>query len=98
MKQLLLFSTLGCHLCEHAKALVYPIADGFNYRLKEIDIADSDDLMARFGVKIPVLALWETTEENPSLATESDYSKMAEEIKILCWPFDADQVKALVLD
>ncbi len=55
MKTLKLYSTLGCHLCEHAKAIVLPIAKANNYELIEIDIADSEELMTKYALTIPVL-------------------------------------------
>ncbi|GAB1263192.1 hypothetical protein NBRC116493_27160 [Aurantivibrio infirmus] len=55
MKTLKLYSTLGCHLCEHAKTIVLPIAEENNFELIEIDIADSEELMAKYQYTIPVL-------------------------------------------
>lgn len=51
-----LYSTLGCHLCDQAKAVLWPLLAHYGYRLQEIDIADSDDLIEKYGVRIPVLA------------------------------------------
>jgi hypothetical protein len=50
-----LYSTAGCHLCEQAKIIIWPFLLQYQYRLKEIDIADEDVLMAKYGVTIPVL-------------------------------------------
>ena len=55
MKQLILYSTVGCHLCEQALALIEPVV-GSQYQIIEIDISDSDDLMTRYGIRIPVFA------------------------------------------
>lgn len=63
MKTLVLYSTLGCHLCEHAKALILPLLEDGDYRLEEVDIADSEDLMERYRVTIPVLRNSATGEE-----------------------------------
>ncbi len=52
-KQLILFSTAHCHLCEMAQALVLQATSEID--LTVIDIADNDDLLADFGVRIPVL-------------------------------------------
>lgn len=51
-----LYSTLGCHLCEQAKIILWPLLLQYQNRLVEIDIAESDDLMATYGARIPVLA------------------------------------------
>lgn len=55
MRHLILYSTLGCHLCEQAKALVEPILVTYEVPLTELDIADSDELIDTYGVRIPVL-------------------------------------------
>tara|TARA_B110000014_G_C19567683_1_gene302573 strand:- start:10 stop:243 length:234 start_codon:yes stop_codon:yes gene_type:complete len=55
MKQLTLYSTVGCHLCEQALELIEPLLDS-QYQVVEVDISDSDDLIARYGIRIPVVA------------------------------------------
>lgn len=56
VKTCLLYSTSGCHLCELAKDILWPLLDEFAVVMKEVDIADSDELIERYGVRIPVLA------------------------------------------
>jgi hypothetical protein len=55
--ELELYSTLGCHLCEQAEALLQAVVPHSNrpWRCYVVDIADDDDLLARYGVRIPVL-------------------------------------------
>ena len=48
-----LLTTLGCHLCEQAEALVRQAAPGLP--VVQIDIADDDQLIAQYGEIIPVL-------------------------------------------
>lgn len=49
-----LYGTLACHLCEAAMQVLQPlIADGL--RVSEVDISDSDELMQRYQMRIPVL-------------------------------------------
>ena len=55
MRHLILYSTLGCHLCEQAKALSEPVLADSGIALREVDIADDDALMDVYGVRIPVL-------------------------------------------
>jgi len=55
MKPIYLYSTLGCHLCEMARDIVAPLLSDYSLRLEEIDIAESDELIERYGVRIPVL-------------------------------------------
>lgn len=50
-----LYSTAGCHLCDLAKAIIWPLLVQHQFRLVEIEIADDDELIARYGVRIPVL-------------------------------------------
>ena len=56
MKTLILYGTLGCHLCEQALELITPLVAS-EYDLVEIDISDSDELIERYGVRIPVVAI-----------------------------------------
>jgi glutaredoxin len=55
--QLTLYGTSGCHLCEEAEALLgeahHP--QGESIDLVSVDIADHDEWMARYGMRIPVL-------------------------------------------
>ncbi len=57
MQTLYLYTTLGCHLCEQAKALAWPLLAEMEYRLQEVEIADDPALMERYGVRIPVMAV-----------------------------------------
>lgn len=52
---LLLYHTEGCHLCEQAEALLRPFAQARGWRLERVDIARDDGLLARYGVRIPVV-------------------------------------------
>lgn len=51
-----LYSTVGCHLCEQAKVILWPLLSRFSYELVEIDIATSDELIEIYGIRIPVLS------------------------------------------
>jgi glutaredoxin len=50
-----LYSTPGCHLCEKAKSLLWPVLAYHGFRLVEKDIAEDDGLIDAYGVRIPVL-------------------------------------------
>ncbi|WP_439134157.1 glutaredoxin family protein [Pseudomaricurvus sp.] len=54
-KTLYLYTTLGCHLCEDAKVLAWPVLEHFDCRLQEIEIANDDELVERYGIRIPVV-------------------------------------------
>lgn len=57
MNRYILYGTLGCHLCDLAEAqlsaAMAQLPDAVE--IECIDIADSDDMVARYGVRIPVL-------------------------------------------
>lgn len=52
---LVLYTTLGCHLCDKAKAVIWPVLDHYGFRLQEVDIADDDTLLNQYAMKIPVV-------------------------------------------
>jgi hypothetical protein len=58
-----LYSTLGCHLCEKAKVILWPLLSQFSYELVEIDIASSDELIEHYGIRIPVLSNLDQSRE-----------------------------------
>jgi hypothetical protein len=55
MKTVLFYTTSGCHLCEKARELSQPYLDYYGYMLEEVEISESDALMERYGIRIPVL-------------------------------------------
>ena len=54
-----LYGTAACHLCERAEALLYAA----NVTAETVDIAADDDLLARYGTRIPVLQRLDTSAE-----------------------------------
>jgi glutaredoxin len=56
MTSLVLYHTSGCHLCEKARDLLWPLLSSHNITLTEIDIADSDLLIESYGIRIPVVS------------------------------------------
>ncbi|MDE0955945.1 MAG: thioredoxin family protein [Pseudomonadales bacterium] len=50
-----LLGTSGCHLCDQAEALLGQCLDLSQVEVEMIDIADTDELVALYGLKIPVL-------------------------------------------
>lgn len=61
MKQLNLYSTSHCHLCELAHSLLMNISDDFS--LKVIDIAEHEMLLGEYSLRIPVLLRQDTQAE-----------------------------------
>jgi hypothetical protein len=49
-----LYGTLGCHLCELAEAVLLPFV-GQGLLVELVDIAESEALVERYGLRIPVL-------------------------------------------
>jgi hypothetical protein len=59
---LILYSTSACHLCEQAEQWLLPwVERGRSVAVD--DIADSDELFARYGEKIPVVRRTDTGAE-----------------------------------
>lgn len=54
--ELILYGTSACHLCEEASAILLPITNASCITMLQVDIADEDELMTRYGLRIPVLA------------------------------------------
>ena len=57
---LVLYATSGCHLCEQADAL---IRGAVTVPFHTVEIADDEDLLGRYGLRIPVLRRLDTGEE-----------------------------------
>ncbi len=55
----ILYGTEFCHLCDHAKAILR--ATGIE--ADHIDIAEDDDLLEKYGMRIPVLRSKDTGAE-----------------------------------
>jgi glutaredoxin len=49
--KLVLYSSSYCHLCEQAEALLVQMG----IEAEHIDIVDDDDLLERYGTRIPVV-------------------------------------------
>lgn len=60
---LYLYSTPACHLCEQAHAVIAPYLEPLGIALEEVDISEDDDLVVRYGVRIPVLKFADGEEE-----------------------------------
>ncbi|WP_417224433.1 glutaredoxin family protein [Amphritea sp.] len=55
MRQFLLMSSEGCHLCDEAADILIAQLNPSQHLLDEVDIAYDDALMEKYGVLIPVL-------------------------------------------
>mgnify|MGYP003624598342 FL=1 len=62
MIRLTLYGTSACHLCDAAMAELAPLkANGIE--VQEVDIADADQLMTLYQLRIPVLRRADTGSE-----------------------------------
>ena len=81
-KNILLYTTGGCHLCEQASELfshkkVKAIMVTFGLEVKPTEISLDEALVERFGLSIPVLQFEGSRSE-------------------LCWPFGEDQLISFI--
>jgi hypothetical protein len=75
IKQLYLFSSSHCHLCEIAYSLAINMPD---ISVNLIDTADDELLFAQYGVRIPVLLRPDTGMELDWPFSEADIQKLLE--------------------
>lgn len=75
MASVYLYSTLGCHLCEQAKVILWPLLGQYQFKLVEVDIAESDKLIESYGVRIPVVGAPDSAEELNWPFTAEDVDK-----------------------
>ena len=65
MKHIIFYGTTACHLCEEAEELLREAQEkvAFPMQIQKVDISESDDLMSRYGISIPVVFKEETGTE-----------------------------------
>ena len=79
MIEFTLYSTTGCHLCEKAVEVLQVALQGQSCMLEEIDIANDDQLLEQYGVRIPVL-------KNPKNGKEIGWPFGPEDVLLLLEP------------
>ncbi len=70
----LLYSTLGCHLCDQALAIVRPQLSSYS-DIQVVDIADNEALFDLYGVRIPVVKHEGSGREIGWPFSESEFSE-----------------------
>jgi hypothetical protein len=55
--RLVLYSKPGCHLCDEMKHVLDRVGARVPFTLRVVDISTDPDLLARYGLEIPVLEL-----------------------------------------
>lgn len=53
--RLIFYTTLGCHLCDVAREVYRSTLNPDYFEVEEVEIADCDQLIERYGTRIPVL-------------------------------------------
>lgn len=56
MVELILYGTSACHLCDKAKEVLWSLSH-LGISFKEVDIAEQDGLICRYGTRIPVVQM-----------------------------------------
>jgi len=56
-KTIYLYTTVGCHLCEMAQAIVQPLAMGAGLTLELVEISEEEALVEKYGIRIPVIRI-----------------------------------------
>jgi glutaredoxin-like protein DUF836 len=57
MIDLTLYTKPDCHLCDEVRAELARLADRYPHQVHSVDISRDPGLMARYGLRIPVLAV-----------------------------------------
>ena len=60
MTKVKFYTTVGCHLCEDAHLLIDQFVKQGGVIVEMIDIADSDELIDSYGIRIPVIQRHDT--------------------------------------
>jgi glutaredoxin-like protein DUF836 len=57
MTEVVLYGKAGCHLCDDARAVVLDVRGRREFELIEVDVSLDPVLNARYGERIPVVAV-----------------------------------------
>ncbi|MDX1489842.1 MAG: glutaredoxin family protein [Pseudohongiellaceae bacterium] len=86
MKELYLYTTLGCHLCEDAEKILQSVLSHLRMRdglsedalqLVPVEISEDENLVEAYGLRIPVIRFSHSSNE-------------------LAWPFSAEEAFTFV--
>lgn len=79
MNRLIFYTTVGCHLCEHAALVLQEFTEqpgAPQFDLDEVDISTDEQLVELYGIRIPVV-------KNPTNEKE------------VGWPFGVEELATL---
>ena len=57
MSRVTIYTRAGCHLCEEAERVVREAQADGGFRLELVDIDRDPELVCRYGVRVPVVAV-----------------------------------------
>jgi glutaredoxin len=60
--QITLYTTAGCHLCDLANAILLALPAQHHLEILYTEIGDDDNLVERYGIRIPVIQFPDGTE------------------------------------
>ncbi len=61
--KLYLYGTEGCHLCHLAEQTVAALKEEFDLQVQQVDVSATDDLIGRYGIRIPVVRVDERIDD-----------------------------------
>jgi hypothetical protein len=70
LAKLILYSTVGCHLCDEALEVLLPVSHEFEMEVIQIDIAADESLQSLYETRIPVISLHQSELDWPFTAAE----------------------------
>ena len=62
MTTLILYTTAGCHLCDLADDILQNLARKYQLTIIPTEIGDNDQLVERYGIRIPVVQFADNTD------------------------------------
>ena len=78
--ELILYSTDHCSLCDEALELIFSMPELAGHSVRVVDVALDEDLLERFGERLPVL----------------EFQVADTAGQVLDWPFDSQTVRGIL--
>ena len=78
--ELILYSTEHCSLCDEALELIFSMPELAGHSVRVVDVALDEDLLERFGERLPVL----------------EFQVADTAGQVLDWPFDSQTVRGIL--
>ena len=65
MREIILYTTQHCSLCDAALDVLLSLPEARGFRLTTLDIATNENLLEEFGERIPVIAIGDAQLDAP---------------------------------